>query len=77
MAEYLQRILNTQVYDVVIETPLDPVPRSSARIDNRVLLKSGPTSPAADLFLQAGRRVPQTRATERASEVINTDVIYQ
>jgi len=37
--EYLRRILNARVYDVATETALEPAPRLSARLDNRVLLK--------------------------------------
>ncbi len=36
---YVERILKARVYDVAIETPLDPLPRISARLDNEVLLK--------------------------------------
>ncbi|BAN03724.1 threonine ammonia-lyase, biosynthetic [Ilumatobacter coccineus] len=38
-AQYLRRILNAQVYDVAIETPLEPAPLLSERIGNQVLLK--------------------------------------
>jgi threonine dehydratase len=37
--EYLRRILNARVYDVATETALEPAPRLSARLDNRVLVK--------------------------------------
>src|SRR5260370_21768 len=37
--DYLERILNAHVYDVAIETPLDPAPSLSARTGNRVLVK--------------------------------------
>ena len=37
--DYLERILNAQVYDVAIETPLDLAPSLSARTGNRILLK--------------------------------------
>jgi threonine dehydratase len=37
--EYLERILKARVYDVALETPLDPAPRLSARLGNQVLLK--------------------------------------
>ncbi|MGC4029433.1 MAG: threonine ammonia-lyase, biosynthetic [Steroidobacteraceae bacterium] len=36
---YVERILKARVYDVAVETPLDPLPRFSARLDNQVLLK--------------------------------------
>ncbi|MFN3257549.1 MAG: threonine ammonia-lyase, biosynthetic [Ilumatobacter sp.] len=37
--DYLRRILNAKVYDVAIETPLDPAPDLSRRLGNEVLLK--------------------------------------
>ena len=37
--ETLRRILNARVYDVATETALEPAPRLSARLGNRVLLK--------------------------------------
>ncbi|MGH8800394.1 MAG: threonine ammonia-lyase, biosynthetic [Casimicrobiaceae bacterium] len=37
--DYLQKILNARVYDVAIESPLDPAPLLSQRLGNRVLLK--------------------------------------
>ena len=37
--DYLQRILSARVYDVAIETPLEPAPRLSARLHNQVLFK--------------------------------------
>ncbi len=37
--DYLEKILNAQVYDVAIESPLDPAPNLSARIHNRILIK--------------------------------------
>ncbi|TAM86892.1 MAG: threonine ammonia-lyase, biosynthetic [Candidimonas sp.] len=37
--DYLKRILTSKVYDVAVESPLDPAPQISARIQNKVLLK--------------------------------------
>jgi threonine dehydratase len=37
--DYLERILNAQVYDVAIETPLDFAANLSRRVDNRLYLK--------------------------------------
>ncbi len=37
--DYLRRILNARVYDVAIETPLEPASDLSRRLGNRVLLK--------------------------------------
>ena len=39
MNGYLKRILNARVYDVAIESPLEPAPNLSARIGNTLLLK--------------------------------------
>jgi threonine dehydratase len=37
--DYLERILKARVYDVAIESPLEPAPRLSHRLDNEVLFK--------------------------------------
>jgi threonine dehydratase len=37
--DYLERILKSRVYDVAIESPLDPAPGLSKRLGNRVLIK--------------------------------------
>jgi len=37
--DYLERILKARVYDVAIETPLEPAPRLSRRLGNTVLFK--------------------------------------
>lgn len=36
---YIERILKARVYDVAVESPLEPAARLSRRLDNRVLLK--------------------------------------
>jgi threonine dehydratase len=36
---YIERILKARVYDVAIESPLEPAPRLSRRLGNRILLK--------------------------------------
>ncbi|WP_086930442.1 threonine ammonia-lyase, biosynthetic [Agarilytica rhodophyticola] len=37
--DYLKRILDARIYDLAVETPLDPMPLISSRIENQVLLK--------------------------------------
>ena len=37
--DYVRRILTARVYDVAVETPLDPLPRLSARLGRDVMLK--------------------------------------
>jgi threonine dehydratase len=39
LSAYLQRILNARVYDVAVETPLEPARALSRRLGNHVLLK--------------------------------------
>ena len=49
---YLKMILNAHVYDVARETPLDPAPRLSARLGNRVLLKREDLQPVFSFKLR-------------------------
>ena len=51
-ATYLQRILRARVYDVAIESPLDPAPNLSARLGNRVLLKREDLQPVFSFKLR-------------------------
>ena len=37
--DYLKKILTARVYDVAVETPLEPAPALSRRIDNKVYFK--------------------------------------
>jgi threonine dehydratase len=37
--DYLERILKARVYDIATQSPLEPAPRLSRRLDNQVLLK--------------------------------------
>ena len=50
--DYLEKILNAQVYDVAIETPLDHAPNLSARIGNRILLKREDMQPVFSFKLR-------------------------
>ncbi|MFN7752771.1 MAG: threonine ammonia-lyase, biosynthetic [Pseudomonadota bacterium] len=50
--DYLERILKARVYDVAIETPLDPAPGLSARTGNRVLLKREDMQPVFSFKLR-------------------------
>lgn len=62
MNTLLREILTSRVYEVARETPLDPAPRLSSRIDNTVLLKREDLQPIFQL--QAPRR-PQARRAHR------------
>ena len=50
--DYLERILNARVYDVAIETPLDPAPNLSRRLHNRLLLKREDMQPVFSFKLR-------------------------
>ena len=50
--DYLEKILNAQVYDVAVETPLDFAPGLSARIGNTVLIKREDMQPVFSFKLR-------------------------
>jgi threonine dehydratase len=49
---YIERILKARVYDVAIESPLDPAPRLSQRLGVRVLLKREDLQPVFSFKLR-------------------------
>ncbi|MFO7324292.1 MAG: threonine ammonia-lyase, biosynthetic [Pseudomonadota bacterium] len=49
---YLERVLKARVYDVAIETPLDRMPRLSARLGSEVLLKREDLQPVFSFKLR-------------------------
>jgi threonine dehydratase len=49
---YIERILKARVYDVAIETPLDPAPRLSRRLGNVVLFKREDLQPVFSFKLR-------------------------
>ena len=50
--DYLERILNARVYDVAVETPLEPAPNLSRRTHNRILLKREDMQPVFSFKLR-------------------------
>lgn len=52
MQETVRRILTARVYDVAEETPLDPMPRLSARVERPVLLKREDLQPVFSFKLR-------------------------
>ena len=50
--DYLERILTAKVYDVAIESPLDPAPAISRRLGNHVLLKREDQQPVFSFKLR-------------------------
>jgi threonine dehydratase len=49
---YIERILKARVYDVAIESPLEPAPRLSRRLGNHVLLKREDLQPVFSFKLR-------------------------
>ena len=69
--DYLEKILNAQVYDVAVETPLDAAPNLSARTGNRVLLKREDMQPVFSFKLRgAYNKMAHLAASERDRGVI-------
>ena len=52
MHDYVKKILTARVYDVAIESPLDPMPRLSKRIGGPVLLKREDLQPVFSFKLR-------------------------
>jgi threonine dehydratase len=69
--DYLQKILTAKVYDVAIESPLDPAPALSRRVGNRVLLKREDQQPVFSFKLRgAYNKMAHLSAAERALGVV-------
>ncbi|MGN6454489.1 MAG: pyridoxal-phosphate dependent enzyme, partial [Steroidobacteraceae bacterium] len=49
---YIERILKARVYDVAVESPLEPAARLSRRLDNEVLLKREDLQPVFSFKLR-------------------------
>ena len=52
LSDYLQKILTAKVYDVAVETALEPAPALSARLGHQVLLKREDTQPVFSFKLR-------------------------
>jgi threonine dehydratase len=69
--DYLARILRAKVYDVAIESPLDPAPRLSARLGSKVLLKREDLQPVFSFKLRgAYNKIAHLSAAVAARGVI-------
>jgi threonine dehydratase len=69
--EYLERILKARVYDVAIETPLEPAARLSRRLGNEVLLKREDLQPVFSFKLRgAYNRIAHLSSAEAARGVV-------
>ena len=69
--KYLEKILKARVYDVAIETPLDPMPGLSKRLANQVLLKREDLQPVFSFKLRgAYNKIVHLSEEQRAKGVI-------
>ncbi|MGE0070766.1 MAG: threonine ammonia-lyase, biosynthetic [Thiomonas sp.] len=69
--DYLQRILNARVYDVAIESALEPARNLSRRLHNKVLLKREDTQPVFSFKLRgAYNKMSRLSEAERQRGVI-------
>jgi len=69
--DYLTRILTAKVYDVAVESALDPAPTLSRRIGNRVLLKREDEQPVFSFKLRgAYNKMAHLSPADRAKGVI-------
>ena len=69
--DYLKKILTAKVYDVAVETALEPARNLSARINNQVLLKREDTQPVFSFKLRgAYNKMAQLTPAQRERGVI-------
>jgi len=69
--KYVKKILDARIYDLVIETPIDPAPLLSQRLNNNVLLKREDLQPVFSFKLRgAYNKLRQLTDEQRATGVI-------
>ena len=69
--KYIKKILDARIYDLVIETPIDPAPLLSGRLNNQVLLKREDLQPVFSFKLRgAYNKLRQLSEAQRATGVI-------
>src|SRR5699024_2421274 len=71
MQDYIRRTLQSAVYELAEETPLEPLPRLSERLDREVLLKREDLQPVFSFKIRgAHNRLSQLSADERKRGVV-------
>jgi threonine dehydratase len=69
--EYVRKILDARVYDVAVQTPLDPMARLGQRLGRRVLQKREDLQPVFSFKIRgAYNRIARLSEAERAAGVI-------
>ncbi len=68
---YLEKIITARVYDIAIETPLDPAPMLSKRMDNLIFIKREDLQPVFSFKLRgAHNKISQLSDAAKAAGVI-------
>ena len=71
MEKYVKKILSSRVYDVAVETPLQPAANLSRRFDNQVSLKREDMQPVFSFKIRgAYNKIAQLSDADRARGVI-------
>ena len=71
LEQYVKKILTSRVYDVAVETPLQPAGQLSKRLGNRILLKREDLQPVFSFKIRgAYNKLAQLSDTERARGVV-------
>lgn len=71
LTEYVEKILKARVYDVAIESPLEVMPRLTAKLNNTLLLKREDLQPVFSFKLRgAYNRMSQLLPSEKANGVV-------
>ncbi|MCJ2083592.1 threonine ammonia-lyase, biosynthetic [Methylobacterium sp. J-090] len=71
MTDYIRKILTARVYDVAIESPLDPMPRMSARLGRPILLKREDLQPVFSFKLRGA----YNKMSGLSAEVLSRGVV--
>ncbi len=75
LEQYVKKILTSRVYDVAVETPLQPARQLSERLGNQVLLKREDLQPVFSFKIRgAYNKVAQLTEEEKARGVIAASV---
>ena len=71
LEQYVKKVLTSRVYDVAVETPLQPARQLSERLGNQILLKREDLQPVYSFKIRgAYNRIAQLSAQERARGVV-------
>lgn len=71
LEDYVKKILTSRVYDVAVETPLQPARQLSERLNNQILLKREDLQPVFSFKIRgAYNKIAQLSADELARGIV-------